>query len=212
MRGYRNAGKDALATPALRRESYGYPIVARRMRRSSCCLWSSSLFPDCLLTRPSPPIFTASGRLPAGAANIASGMPRTIAPTIAGGTARGQRGNMRFSFQECIAATGGRRRRSSTDEKQSRRRPRDAVRGAACVGYRTSVSELRIAHCRFGTMDRSTPENGLPPGFRGRAASCGRLARASRAFAQSVRAYGTGPIGRCLQRQTDYPKIRLIHP
>lgn len=213
MRGYRNAGNDALATPALRRESYGYPIVALRMRGSSCCLWSSSLFPDCLLTRlPPPPIFTASGRLPAGAVNTASGMPRTIAPTIAGGTARGQRGNMRFSFQECIAATGGRLRRSSTDEKQSHRRPRDAVRGAACVCYRTSVSELRIARCRFGTMDTSTPENGLPPGFRGLAASCGRVARAPRAFAQSVRAYGKGPIARSMQRQTDYPKIRLIHP
>lgn len=159
-----------------------------------------------------PPIFTASGRLPAGAVNTASGMPRTIAPTIAGGTARGQRGNMRFSFQECIAATGGRLRRSSTDEKQSHRRPRDAVRGAACVCYRTSVSELRIARCRFGTMDTSTPENGLPPGFRGLAASCERVARASRAFAQSVRAYGTGPIARSMQRQTDYPKMRLIHP
>ncbi|XHO60881.1 hypothetical protein BCC0191_004002 [Burkholderia ambifaria] len=86
-RGSRETGSDEPAKLALHRESYytlsDYPKGAQGMRESSCCFWSSSLFPDCLLTSWPPPIFDASGRPLAGASNIASGMPCVIPPMVA---------------------------------------------------------------------------------------------------------------------------------
>ncbi|MET3823050.1 hypothetical protein ACVK00_001847 [Burkholderia sp. PvR073] len=164
-RGSRETGSDEPARLALHRESYytlsDYPKGAQGMRESSCCLWSSSLFPRLLIDELTAPhlrcIWSTARRCNPYRKRHAMRDSTDGCASHAVRCARICRRESHFLFQECIAVTVGSLRRSLNAAQQGWKRRTNAARGASCRGRRTGVSTLRSAPSNIPAEGRFGP-------------------------------------------------------
>ncbi len=141
-RGSRETGSDEPARLALHRKSYytlsDYPKGAQGMRESSCCFWSSSLFPRLLIDELAAPhlrcIWSTARRCVQYRKRHAMRDSTDGCASHAVREARTCRRESRFLFQECIAVIVGGLRRSLNAAKRCWKRRTNAARRASCKG------------------------------------------------------------------------------